>query len=95
MSAAPHRPDEDLTVDPEGIDLSAPAEMFWSTSARRLSPRGTIRYLRFDSLAAAVRDAMADTSGKRHRCSISTQTHEFAMDEIAALYEGEDFPRDR
>lgn len=78
----------------EPVDYAAPAEFFWSSSAKRYPGRGTMRFRAFDSLAQAVRFAINDTSETRHQRAIDTQDARFEGLEIDALFDRPDFPRE-
>lgn len=74
------------------IDFTMPADLFWSVSAKRIAPKGTLRFRSVPSLAEAVRFFIEDRSEARYHCAIETDEGRFSADEIELLYDGSDFP---
>ena len=84
-------PGEDGVVQ-IAVDFTAPADVFWSSSARRLTRQGSMRFKSFDTLSEAVRFVIDDKSEQRFRCAVDTADDRYEDDAIEALYGRDDFP---
>ena len=74
------------------VDYTIAADVFWSTSARRISPQGSVRFRRYATLEEAVRFFVENKAEARHFPTIDTDMCRYFGDEIRALYEHVDFP---
>ncbi len=74
------------------VDYAQPADVFWSLSARRQMPKGSVRFRKFPSLDAAIRFVMGDKSETRYHCTIETDAAHYEAKQIAELFGQPDFP---
>lgn len=84
-------PAEDAAVH-AAIDFTVPADVFWSSSARRLTRHGSMRFKSFETLAEAIRFVVDDKSEPRFRCAVDTADDRYEDGAIEALYGCGDFP---
>lgn len=68
------------------------ADVFWSMSARRLLPKGAMRFRKFASLEDAVRFVVLDKAEPRFQCVIDMDGARYEGREIEELYGRADFP---
>jgi hypothetical protein len=68
------------------VDYNLPADVFWTTSARRITPKGNMRFRSFPSLSKAL-VFLADRTEPRYRCAIDMTDARFEGQEIEQLLE--------
>ena len=78
---------------PAAVDYSAPADLYPARNRFRKSP---LRYMRFDSVAEAVRYAIEETPREQlNGTLIESEEQRYQGEAIDALYKSADYPLPR